>query len=523
MVVPVATSAGARSRLAAAALAAAKEWELQDAQQRLEKQARVGCLSQLALEELTDDWRSLGVAGFEVRSHQHCVAAAVRQHACALLCHAEDMLRLDRDMVLTALRSAVGGGDVLLALHELLAELHAHLAAFSTDRELMLQAVTVNGDNLQYACEPLRADRQIALAAVASSGTALAYLPDHLRSDKDLVFTALKSQGELSPGDTAVFPFSGFCGDRAVVMEALKQHNFFIGLDGLSEELRHDAEVVMLTLMRAPHHTMRSIPPELWLRREILNWAVKSDHVTAASNAPAFGLNDRELALPLLSSPAGAAFIRLRATPELMSDHTMANAFWSCSHIHEFTLADKAVAVMVLGSDLVSATPVFRKKANIALMSDYDVAVAYCRNSYAPVLTLREKALALALLHSDEPEGVSLFRQKSSGELLEDFEVAAAFCRHKHSGDSALASVGSSLRDNKAFVIAVVRIKGKLLRCASDTLRDDQEVVLEALKSDKQALEFASQRLQEERKNLFKTAGIVVQTTQSNSSACATM
>merc|ERR1712241_1096210 len=102
----------------------------------------------------------------------------------------------------------------------------------------------------------------------------------------------------------------------------------------------------------------------------------------------------------------------------------------------------------------------------------------------------------------------------------DDFEVATAFCRHRHSGDRALASVGSNLRDNKAFVLAVVRIKGTLLRCAPDKLRDDQEVVLEALKSDKQSLEFASPRLQEERKNLFKAAGIAVQATQSNSSAC---
>lgn len=51
------------------------------------------------------------------------------------------------------------------------------------DREVVLAAVTRNGDALQSAADRLRADREVVVAAVVQKGVALRYAADELWED----------------------------------------------------------------------------------------------------------------------------------------------------------------------------------------------------------------------------------------------------------------------------------------------------------------------------------------------------
>ena len=56
-------------------------------------------------------------------------------------------------------------------------------------------------------------------------------------------------------------------------------------------------------------------------------------------------------------------------------------------------------------------------------------------------------------------------------------------------------------KENKEYILEVVKKQGKLLEFASEELQDDEEVVIEALKQDGEALEFASDRLKDQKRN----------------------
>ena len=55
------------------------------------------------------------------------------------------------------------------------------------DKEQVIQAVSGNGFDLQYASDELKADRGIVLAAVQDYGPALEYASKELRADREIV------------------------------------------------------------------------------------------------------------------------------------------------------------------------------------------------------------------------------------------------------------------------------------------------------------------------------------------------
>ena len=64
---------------------------------------------------------------------------------------------------------------------------------FSNDKEVMLDAVNIDGQELYYASEQLRDDYDVVLAAVTKKGLILKYASKRLRANKEIVLAAIKS------------------------------------------------------------------------------------------------------------------------------------------------------------------------------------------------------------------------------------------------------------------------------------------------------------------------------------------
>lgn len=61
-----------------------------------------------------------------------------------------------------------------------------------SDKELMLEAVKVDGQLLYYASKELRDDKDVVLAAVQNKGIIVKYASHRLRGDKDVALAAIK-------------------------------------------------------------------------------------------------------------------------------------------------------------------------------------------------------------------------------------------------------------------------------------------------------------------------------------------
>merc|ERR1712194_867406 len=64
-----------------------------------------------------------------------------------------------------------------------------------TAHEIVLAAVSKNGDALQWASADLKADREIVLAAVSNDGFALQYASADLKADREIVVIAVSKNG----------------------------------------------------------------------------------------------------------------------------------------------------------------------------------------------------------------------------------------------------------------------------------------------------------------------------------------
>jgi tetratricopeptide (TPR) repeat protein len=87
------------------------------------------------------------------------------------------------------------------------------------DRDVVLAAVALDGDALQYAAPALKADREVVLVAVAQSGPALMYASRSLKGDKSVVLAAVALDGlALRCASTDLR------GDEEVVLVAVAQN-----------------------------------------------------------------------------------------------------------------------------------------------------------------------------------------------------------------------------------------------------------------------------------------------------------
>ena len=149
---------------------------------------------------------ALRFASGTVRSNREVVLAAVTSQGDALR-YASDLLRADRAIVLCAVQN-----------HGL-ALAHCSDPDLCADAEIAVAAAQQNGQALVYVAAALRADRTFMLEVLPYDGLALEHAEDDaLREDHHVVLTAVRQCGSALR-----FAGEALRADKAVVMEAVGQ------------------------------------------------------------------------------------------------------------------------------------------------------------------------------------------------------------------------------------------------------------------------------------------------------------
>jgi hypothetical protein len=105
------------------------------------------------------------------------------------------------------------------------------------DKELLLAAINIDSNSLNFASDRLRNDKNIVLKAVSQDGSSLEYASEELRNDREVVFAAVSNFGN-SLRDASV----SLRNEKDIVLKAVSKNGKT--LEYASEELRNDREVV---------------------------------------------------------------------------------------------------------------------------------------------------------------------------------------------------------------------------------------------------------------------------------------
>lgn len=162
------------------------------------------------------------------------------------------------------------------------------------NKDVVLKAVKIKGQSLQYASDELRNDPEIALAAVIQNGLAFEYAGKNLKSDFDFVFDAIKKSTHASilnfscdeikknkemilqvvkeNGQALKFVDKSLQDDKEIALAAVKQDAF--ALSFVSARLKNDKNVLSQAILQNP-----KILKEHCLYLNI-NWEEALDHLT---------------------------------------------------------------------------------------------------------------------------------------------------------------------------------------------------------------------------------------------------
>jgi hypothetical protein len=106
------------------------------------------------------------------------------------------------------------------------------------DKEVVLDMVKTNGNNLEFAKESFKDDKEIVLVAVKSTAKSFQYASDRLRDDKEIVNYIL----EYSP-PLIEYASRRFRNDKELVIDLLKIDKTIISK--IDAELKGDTEVLL--------------------------------------------------------------------------------------------------------------------------------------------------------------------------------------------------------------------------------------------------------------------------------------
>jgi hypothetical protein len=121
------------------------------------------------------------------------------------------------------------------------------------NREVVLTAVSQDGRALAYVSEDLQSDYEIVMAAVSQNGSALIEAPDFLRADREVVLAAVRSCGEAI--SDALCPL-----DSEIIGEALSRAG--CALRHLSIRERSNKKMVTVAVANT-HYALVHASPDL--------------------------------------------------------------------------------------------------------------------------------------------------------------------------------------------------------------------------------------------------------------------
>lgn len=134
-----------------------------------------------------------------------------------------------------------------------------------TDKQFLLQLLTINGYALSAASDTLANDREVVLAAVKNRSHAIKYASNKLKGDRDLILTAVKSNGSA-----VIYASDKLKDDKEFALAAMAK--WVNGYQYLSNRLKADKEVTQFAVSGQPHLLRFAIDPS----REIVLTAVKN-------------------------------------------------------------------------------------------------------------------------------------------------------------------------------------------------------------------------------------------------------
>lgn len=183
------------------------------------------------LEDLQRGYEDLGRLDESARGDRELVLAAISRDGNALYSASEE-LRSDREVVLAAVRREP------LALRFAEAELQ-------DDREVVLEAVHLCGQALQYASVERRRDHEVVLAAMRTSWRAMEHACPELRRDHSFVLAAVTEHGSA-----LLYAAPELKNNREIVLAAVQKSGW--ALSCASDDLKCDRACVLAAVTSNP-------------------------------------------------------------------------------------------------------------------------------------------------------------------------------------------------------------------------------------------------------------------------------
>ena len=137
----------------------------------------------------------------------------------------------------------------------------------SSDKEVVLLAVSKDGHAVQFASDDLKSDRDVAIAAVSKDGHAIRYLSNNMKSDREIAMAAVTSRGYALQDVSDCMK-----SDRRVVTTAVANHGF--ALQHASDSMKSDRQVVM-TAVANDGRALQHAPDSMKADRDVVTAAVK--------------------------------------------------------------------------------------------------------------------------------------------------------------------------------------------------------------------------------------------------------
>tara|TARA_B100000609_G_C17214031_1_gene435525 strand:+ start:2110 stop:2967 length:858 start_codon:yes stop_codon:yes gene_type:complete len=131
----------------------------------------------------------------------------------------------------------------------------------TSNKEIMLSAISANYESYNYLDESLKSDNQFFIEAEKLSGYLLQYADKDLQSDRDVVEVAVETYGgELK------FAAEKFKSDREMVLKAVKTEPFI--LEDVDEKFRSDFEIAK-SAVTCHGHSIKLLSEDLQSNQEI--------------------------------------------------------------------------------------------------------------------------------------------------------------------------------------------------------------------------------------------------------------
>ena len=131
----------------------------------------------------------------------------------------------------------------------------------TSNKDLMLSAISANYESYNYLDESLKSDNQFFIEAEKLSGYLLQYADKDLQSDRDVVAVAVETYGgELK------FAADKFKSDREMVLKAVKTEPFI--LEYVDEKFRSDFEIAK-SAVTSHGHALKLLSEDLQSNEEI--------------------------------------------------------------------------------------------------------------------------------------------------------------------------------------------------------------------------------------------------------------